>query len=92
MADTEETERIFNVPIRREVVGLPRQKRAPGAVKVLKTFVRRHMKAGESQIWIDPPVNERIWARGIQKPPHTIRIRAVKFEEDDLVEISLPEE
>lgn len=92
MAESEELERVFNIPIRRSIVDLPRQKRTPVAVKVIKDFVRRHMKARDATIWIDPPVNEKIWERGIQKPPRSIRVRAVKFEEDNLVEVSLPEE
>jgi len=45
----------------------------------------------EKNVWIDPPVNESIWRRGIENPLRRIRVRAVKFE-DDLVEVTLPEE
>ncbi len=49
------------------------------------------MKTSEDNIWIDPPVNKAIWNRGREKIPSKIRVRAIKFE-DDLVEVSLPEE
>ena len=92
MADTEELERVFTIPIKRHIINVPRNKRAPAAVKVMKNYVRRHMRARDADIWIDTPVNRKIWEKGIQKPPHSIRVRAVKFEDDNLVEISLPEE
>jgi large subunit ribosomal protein L31e len=50
------------------------------------------MDAEVDKVWLDRSVNEKIWARGIQKPPRRIRVKAVKFPEDDLVEVSLPEE
>ncbi|MEE9268101.1 MAG: 50S ribosomal protein L31e [Thermoplasmata archaeon] len=87
MADEEE--RVLTVPLRR-AWDLPRTKRVPGAIKIIRTFVQRHMKAKAEDVWIDPRVNEALWARGIQKPPRRIRIKATKFE-DDLVEVSLPE-
>ena len=92
MAEESEIERIYTIPIRRYVVNLPRKRRTPAAVKVIKRYVSRHMKADESNVWIDPPVNEMIWARGIEHPPRSIKVRAVKFEDDNLVEVSLPEE
>jgi large subunit ribosomal protein L31e len=49
------------------------------------------MKAKTEDVWIDPQINERLWRRGIEKPPHRIRVRVIKFE-DELVEVSLPEE
>ncbi|MDX1534814.1 MAG: 50S ribosomal protein L31e, partial [Thermoplasmata archaeon] len=68
----------------------PRTKRVPGAVKIIRAFVQRHMDAAPEDVWIDPKVNEALWTRGIQKPPRRIKIRAIKFE-DELVEVSLPE-
>ena len=94
MVEEDIIERIYTVPIRKMVKNYPRTKRAPMAVKHLEIFVRRHMKARDKEykIWIDTPVNEILWSRGIQKPPKDIRVRVVKFEEDKLVEVSLPEE
>ncbi len=88
-----EVERIYNVPLG-HVKDIPRTKRAPYAIKQIRDFVVRHMKVDEEdeELYIAPAVNEAVWARGIQKPPSHIRIRVIRYEEEDLVEVSLPEE
>ncbi len=68
-------EREYVVPLR-EAWRAPRAKRAPRAIKALREFIEKHMKA--SEVVITNEVNEVIWARGIQKPPRRIKIRAVK--------------
>ncbi|MHB8584609.1 MAG: 50S ribosomal protein L31e [Thermoplasmatota archaeon] len=87
MADLE---RIYVVPLRK-AKWTPATKRTKRAVRELKLFIARHMKADEDKVWIDNPVNELLWARGIQKPPSRIRVKAVKFEDDGVVEVSLPD-
>lgn len=100
----EENERIMTVPLNK-TKGAPKIKRANRAVKEIREFVAQHMKASETmseeekekvvsplkKIWIDPKVNLAIWARGIERPPASIRVRAIKFE-DGQIEVSLPEE
>ncbi|MHA2046085.1 MAG: 50S ribosomal protein L31e [Candidatus Thorarchaeota archaeon] len=81
-------ERIYTVPLRRAYWTGPRTRRSNKAVKVLRKFVERHMKPEE--ILIQPEVNERIWSRGIQKPPRRVRIRATKNSEN-LVRVYLAE-
>lgn len=87
----EPMERIYQIPLGK-VYERPRTKRAPLAVAMIRKFIARHMNAEIEKVWIDRSVNEKIWVRGIQKPPRRIRVKAVKFPEDDLVEVSLPEE
>lgn len=80
-------ERIYTVPLQRAWLR-PRKKRAPRAVRMLQAFMQRHMKPGEAEagegegeegkIVVTNEVNERIWHRGIEKPPRKIRVRAVK--------------
>ena len=84
-------ERIYTIPLR-DVKELPRTKRAPRAIAVIKKFIARHMKTTEEDVWIDTSINEKIWSRGIEKPPSKIRVKAVKFEDQNIVEVSLPEE
>jgi large subunit ribosomal protein L31e len=96
----EEIERIYTVPlmITRQV---PKTKRAPRAIKEIKEFVRKHMaeevseedkeKGKKKDVWVDYKLNEVIWARGIEKPPRKVRVKAIRFE-DGLIEVSLPEE
>jgi large subunit ribosomal protein L31e len=72
-------ERIYTVPLRKAYWTGSRLRRSNRAVRILKEFVERHMKPDE--LLIQPEVNEKIWARGIQKPPRRIRIRATKNSE-----------
>lgn len=100
----EEVEKILTVPLNISR-SIPRTKRAKRAITEIKEFVAKHMKAGDGltdeekeefvspldKVWIDSKLNEKIWSRGIQKPPAKIRVRAIRFE-DGLIEVSLPEE
>ncbi|MFQ6094940.1 MAG: 50S ribosomal protein L31e [Candidatus Bathyarchaeia archaeon] len=80
-------ERIYTIPLSRAWIS-PRKKRAPRAVRILKSFIMRHMKP--DSISISGEVNQRIWSRGIEKPPRKIRIRAVK-DQDGKVSVYLAE-
>ncbi|MBY9019032.1 MAG: 60S ribosomal protein L31 [Candidatus Lokiarchaeota archaeon] len=68
-------ERIYIVPLALARKG-PRNKRANKAVRFLREFMERHFKP-ESLV-ISQEVNEAIWARGNQKPPRKLKIRATK--------------
>jgi large subunit ribosomal protein L31e len=87
MAD--EIERIITVPLK-ATKNAPRSRRAKRAVKEVREFIARHMKAEEDKIWIDTKVNEKLWERGIQNPPSRISVKAVKFD-DGTVEVTLSE-
>ncbi|MFQ6068469.1 MAG: 50S ribosomal protein L31e [Candidatus Bathyarchaeia archaeon] len=87
-------ERIYTVPLRRAWI-VPPKKRAAKAIRILKAFVQRHMKVGKAvieeeeegeggRIIISNEVNEKIWSRGIEKPPRKLRIRAAKDEEGNV--------
>lgn len=71
-------ERIYTIPLSRAWIS-PRKRRAPRATRLVKSFIQRHMKP--EVLVVDNEVNERIWSRGIQKPPRNIRVRAVKDRE-----------
>lgn len=73
-------ERIYTVPLSRAWI-MPRTKRAPRAIRLLKAFIKRHMKVEEDSIKITNEVNEKIWGRGIQKPPRKIRVKVTKDKE-----------
>ncbi len=81
-------ERIYTVPLRKAYWTGSRLRRSNKAIRVLRKFVERHMKPEE--LLIQPEVNERIWSRGIQKPPRRVRIRATK-NSDNLVRVYLAE-
>jgi len=71
-------ERIYTIPLGRAWIS-PRNKRTPRAVRIVRSFIQRHMKPED--LILSNEVNERIWSRGIQKPPRRIRVRAAKDEE-----------
>src|SRR5690349_21396130 len=88
MADkTNELERIYTNPLRK-AKDLTRGKRANNAVRDVKRFLTRHMKADD--IWLDNSVNEALWSNGKFSIPSRIRVRATRFS-DGVVEVTLPE-
>jgi len=88
-------ERIYTIPLGRAWL-MPPKKRASKAIRIIKAFVQRHMKVVEvaiekesekeegGRIIISNEVNEKIWSRGIEKPPRKLRIRAAKDEEGNV--------
>jgi len=80
-------ERIYTIPLRDVINKSVRNKRAPRAIRKIKQFLKRHMKA--DIVKIDNELNEKIWARGIQKPPARVRVKAVK--EGNVVTATLAE-
>ena len=68
-------ERIYIIPLAKARKG-PRNKWAKKSIRYLKEFMTRHFKP-ESLV-ISQEVNERIWERGIQKPPRKLKVRVTK--------------
>ncbi|MCX8197655.1 MAG: 60S ribosomal protein L31 [Candidatus Micrarchaeota archaeon] len=71
-------ERIYTIPLS-DAYGHVRTKRAKRAVKLVREFALRHMKAKEAKI--SEGVNSRIFRDGMQKPPRRIKVRIVKGED-----------
>jgi len=71
-------EKIYTIPLSKAWIS-PKKKRAPHATRLIKNYIHRHMKP--DALIISNEVNERIWRRGIEKPPRRIRVRASKNEE-----------
>ena len=86
-------ERIYTVPLGKCWI-MPPNKRAPKAMRMIRGFVTKHMKLekrGEEEeeeepkrLIISNDVNERVWGRGIEKPPRKIRIRVAKDKEGNV--------
>jgi len=86
-------ERIYTIPLGKAWIR-PSKKRAPKAMKMIKDFVKRHMKleAGVTleeeeepkKLIISNEVNERVWKQGIEKPPRKVRVRAAKDKEGNI--------
>ena len=82
-------ERFYTIPLGKVWIA-PRKKRAPKAARIVKSFVLKHMKVQlgtedeeeePERLVIDNEVNEKLWSRGIEKPPRKIRVRVVKDKE-----------
>ena len=81
-------ERFYTIPLGKAWIST-RKKRAPRATRIVKSFVLKHMKVRTEaedeeeaeRLVIDNEVNEKIWSRGIEKPPRKIRVRVTKDKE-----------
>jgi len=91
-------ERFYTIPLGKAWL-MPPNKRAPKAIRIIRDFVKRHMKleakaeeeeAEPKRLIISNEVNEKVWSRGIEKPPRKIRIRAAK-DKDGNVTVYLAE-
>jgi len=93
-------ERIYTIPLGKASVRPPK-KRAPRAIQMIRAFITRHMKLEMKvedeeekeelpKLLISQEVNEKIWGRGIEKPPKKIRVRAAK-DKDGNVTVYLAE-
>jgi len=77
-------EREYIVPLRREWLKVAEFKRANKAVKALKQFLARHMKVYDRdlrKIRVDILLNNEIRFRGMRKPPASIKVKAIKYED-----------
>ncbi|WP_456472527.1 50S ribosomal protein L31e [Methanocaldococcus sp.] len=81
-------ERIYTISFRDIINRSTRKKRVPRAIKKLRMFLMRHMKAKD--VKISNELNEKMWERGIEKPPARVRVKAVK-DEDGVVRAELIE-
>jgi len=68
-------ERVYVVPLR-GARKAPSTKRAKKGVKILRSFITQHMKAGE--VKINPEVSEYIWSHGINNIPSKVKVKAAK--------------
>ena len=94
-------ERIYTIPLGKASIRPPK-KRAPRAMQLIRAFISKHMKLEMRvedeeereelpKLIIDKDVNEKVWCRGIEKPPKKIRVRAAK-DKDGNVTVFLAEE
>jgi large subunit ribosomal protein L31e len=76
------------VPLRRAFEA-PKYRRTKVAVRIIREFTTRHMKATE--VKIERGVNELIWSRGITNPPRRIKLE-MERDEDGVVSVRLAPE
>lgn len=85
-------ERIYTIPLGKAWIAPP-NKRAARAMRMIKSFITKHMKLEPRRTWeeegaeetrelsISNEVNEKVWRRGVEKPPRKIRVRAAEDKE-----------
>ena len=71
-------ERIYTIPLAKAFEYI-RTKRARRAIKLIRHFALRHMKAEEAKI--SEGVNSLVFRDGMQKPPRRVKVRIVKGED-----------
>jgi large subunit ribosomal protein L31e len=85
-------ERVYLIPLSKVWI-TSSKKRAPKAMRLNKNFVNKHMKLEASKglkddeskkLLISSEINEKVWSRGIEKPPRKIRVRVTKDEDGDI--------
>ena len=79
-------ERIYTIPLK-AVKKAPRWKRSNRAIALIREYLMKHTKS--EYILIDTAINEKVWARGSQKPPSKIRVKVT--EEEDIIRAELVE-
>jgi large subunit ribosomal protein L31e len=74
-------ERIVTVPLR-GVKAAPNHEQADKAMSLVREHLATQFNVEESEVRLDPSINETVWARGASNPPSTLRVRAARFEEE----------
>jgi large subunit ribosomal protein L31e len=67
-------EKIYNIPIGK-AYKKARLKRMNYAVKMVKSYLKKHTKAEE--IKLGKNLNEKMWKRSIEKPPKFVRVKVI---------------
>lgn len=83
-------EREYIIPLREKSRVVARYKKTPKAVKTIKEFLAKHMKVENrdlNKVKIDKDLNQFLWARGIRKHPHKIKVKAIKEGENIIVQL-----
>ncbi len=80
--------RVYTIPLG-IAFEAPPYRRSKVAVRIIKEFTKRHMKA--TDISIKEDVNKLVWARGIRHPPRRIKVE-MERDEDGLVSVRLAPE
>jgi len=79
-------ERVYNVPLRKEWLKVPKYKRAKKAVAALREFLQKHMKS--ENVKLGPELNKIVWVHGIKNPPHHVKVTVIK-QDDGRVDAEL---
>ena len=84
-------EKQFTIPLRKSFVKVPVYKRTEKALKGIKYFILRHMKADE--VKIGQHLNLHVWKHGRKNPPVRVKVKSIKEEINGktVAHVELPE-
>ena len=82
-------ERTLTINLRKEILKVPRYKRAKKAVTAIREHLQQHMKVSEDNVKIGKYLNLKIWEHGIKNPIHKVTVLAKK-DDKGIVTAELP--
>lgn len=69
-------ERIYTIPLSRELLKVPYYRKAKKAGRVVRAFIEKHMKS--TDVRIGRHLNMKLWENGIKNPPKHIKVTVSK--------------
>ena len=82
-------DRIYNIPLRRDVVMTPKWRRSKKAINVIQAYLLRHTKV--KTIKLSRWVNEAVWEKGGKNPPGKITLKVKIDKEKNIAHAELAE-
>ena len=82
-------ERTVTINLRKEILKVPRYKRAKKAVTAVREYLQQHMKASQEDVKIGKYLNLKIWEHGIKNPITRVTVLAKK-DDKGIVTAELP--
>ena len=81
--------KTYNIPLRKEVMKVPKYKRANKAIRALRKFLLRHLK---EDVLIGGSLNQKVLEHGRKNVPHHVQveIRTVKRKDEDVLIAEIP--
>ena len=74
-----EQEILYTIPLRKEMLKLPRYKRVHKAVRATRSFLIKHLKSEE--VLIGQDLNRTLYGGGRRNPPTRIKVKVYKFKD-----------
>ncbi len=71
-------ERTYTIPLRREWLKSVKYKRAKKAVRAIREFLMRHMKAPLENVRLGRHLNLELWKHSIKNPPSRVKVNVTK--------------
>ena len=82
-------ERTLTINIRKEILKVPKYKRAKKAITAVREFLQQHMKATQENVKLGKHLNLKLWEHGIKNPVTRVTVLAKK-DDKGIVTAELP--